>query len=61
MMDSMGNPVSDNAGQPSNNKRNIIIAVVVGVVLLCCCCVVVAVGAYACGDMLFGTATSCSF
>lgn len=58
MMDSMGNPVSQ---QPDNKRRNLIIAVVVGVVVLCCCCVVVAAGLYACGDMLMGTATSCSF
>ena len=55
MNDQFGTP----AEQPKNNRTMIIIGVVV-VVLLCCCCVAVVAG-YACGDMLMGVASSCSF
>ncbi len=49
------------AAQPrSNTTRNIIIGVVVALVL-CCCCSAVAIGLYACGDLLTGVATQCSF
>lgn len=49
-------------GQSSNRQRNIIIGVVVGVLVLCCCCVIVAsIAFYACGDLIAGTASSCSF
>lgn len=56
MDDQFGSPAGE---QPKNNRNMIIIAVVV-VVLLCCCCVTL-LGAYACGDMIMGTATSCGF
>lgn len=56
MNDQFGAPVE----QPKNNNRTMIIIGVVVVVLLCCCCVV-AIGGYACGDMLMGTASTCSF
>ncbi len=58
MMDSMGNPMTQ---QPDNKRRNLIIAVVVGVLLLCCCCVAIVAGAWACGDMLTGVSNSCGF
>jgi hypothetical protein len=55
MNEQFGAPVE----QPKSNRTMIIIGVVV-VVLLCCCCVV-AVGAYACGDMLMGISNTCTF
>ncbi|NUM43231.1 MAG: hypothetical protein HUU38_00880 [Anaerolineales bacterium] len=55
MNDQFGTPE-----QPKNNNRTMIIIGVVVAVLLCCCCVV-AVGAYACGDMLMGVSNTCGF
>ncbi|HNB52535.1 MAG TPA: hypothetical protein PK530_11355 [Anaerolineales bacterium] len=56
MNDQFGAP----AEQPKNNNRTMIIIGVVVVVLLCCCCVV-AIGGYACGDMIMGVSSTCGF
>ena len=48
------------AAPRGNSNRNIIIGVVVALAL-CCCCAVAGVALYACGDLLTGAATVCSF
>ncbi len=57
MNNQMGMPPAPAAPKKNNTTLIIVIAVVV----LCCCCVAVALPvAWSCGDMLMGTAASCS-
>jgi hypothetical protein len=51
--------MQNQSGGKAGGNRTVIIVVVVVVLLLCCLCVL-AVGAWACGDVLVGAATSCN-